>query len=52
MGQIVVVVESEQTTQHAVKEALRRLEGCDNINLIYNKTRDFAGSDSYDYYYA
>jgi protein-tyrosine kinase len=52
MGQIIVVVESEQTTQHAVKEALRRLEGCENVNLIYNKTRDFAGTDSYDYYYA
>lgn len=52
MGQIIVVVESEQTTQHAVKEALRRLEGVDNVNLIYNKTRDFAGTDSYDYYYA
>ena len=52
MGQIVLVVESETTTQHAVKEALRQLEGCSNVNLIYNKTRDFPGvEETYDYNY-
>jgi receptor protein-tyrosine kinase len=52
MGQIAVVVEAEQTTQHAVMEALAQLEGCSNVNLIYNKTRDFAGIDaSYGYHY-
>lgn len=51
MGQIVVVVESQRTTQHAVMEGLRRLEGCDNVSLIYNKSRDFAGTETYDYHY-
>jgi len=52
MGQIVVVVESETTTQHAVKESLRQLEGCANVNLIYNKTREFPGvEETYDYHY-
>jgi protein-tyrosine kinase len=52
MGQIVVVVESETTTQHAVKEALSQLEGIANVNLIYNKTREFPGiEESYDYHY-
>ena len=52
MGQIVLVVESETTTQHAVKEALRQLEGCSNVNLIYNKTREFPGvEETYDYHY-
>jgi exopolysaccharide/PEP-CTERM locus tyrosine autokinase len=52
MGQIAVVVEAEQTTQHAVMEALSHLEGCSNVNLIYNKTRDFPGIDaSYGYHY-
>ena len=52
MGQIVLVVESETTTQHAVKEALRQLEGCSNVNLIYNKTRQFPGvEETYDYHY-
>lgn len=52
MGQIVVVVESETTTQHAVKESLRQLEGCKNVNLIYNKTREFPGvEETYDYHY-
>jgi len=51
MGQIVMVVESERTTQHAVKESLRQLEGCSNVNLIYNKSRSFPGSETYDYHY-
>ena len=52
MGQIVVVVESQTTTQHALKEALHQLEGCDNVNLIYNKTRDIPGiEETYDYHY-
>ncbi|WP_159628341.1 XrtA-associated tyrosine autokinase [Massilia puerhi] len=52
MGQIVVVVEAQTTTQHAVKEALHRLEGFENVNLIYNKTRDLPGiEEKYDYHY-
>ncbi|MES2740009.1 MAG: XrtA-associated tyrosine autokinase [Pseudomonadota bacterium] len=50
MGQVVLVVEAETTTQHAVKEALRRIEGCAHINLICNKTKGFPGSDYYGYY--
>jgi len=51
MGQIALVVEAEGTTQHAVKESLRQLESCDNVNLIYNKTREFPGTETYDYHY-
>ena len=52
MGQIVVVVEAQTTTQHAVKEALHQLEGMRNVNLIYNKTRDIPGiEETYDYHY-
>ncbi|KQV59012.1 MULTISPECIES: XrtA-associated tyrosine autokinase [unclassified Duganella] len=51
MGQIVMVVESERTTQHAVKESLRQLEGLSNVNLIYNKSREFPGTETYDYHY-
>ena len=51
MGQIVVVVEAESTTQHAVKEALGQLEGLDNVNLIYNKTHEFPGTETYNYNY-
>jgi len=52
MGQIVMVVEAQTTTQHAVKESLRQLEGCPNVNLIYNKTREFPGiEETYDYHY-
>lgn len=51
MGQIALVVEAESTTQHAVKESLHHLEGCSNVSLIYNKTREFPGSETYDYHY-
>ncbi|MGZ8295177.1 MAG: XrtA-associated tyrosine autokinase [Telluria sp.] len=51
MGQIAVVVEAEMTTQHAVKSALAQLEGLDNVSLIYNKTREFPGTETYDYHY-
>lgn len=50
MGQVVMVVEAETTTQHAVKEALRQIEGCAHVNLIYNKTKAFANGDYYGYY--
>jgi exopolysaccharide/PEP-CTERM locus tyrosine autokinase len=50
MGQIAVVVEAEETTQHTVMDALAKLEGFNNVNLIYNKTRDLPGIDaSYGY---
>lgn len=51
MGQIVMVVAAEITPQKAVMEALRQIESCDTINLIYNKARPFPGGDFYGYYY-
>ncbi|MGC2456556.1 MAG: XrtA-associated tyrosine autokinase [Gallionellaceae bacterium] len=51
MGQIVVVVEAETTPQKAVMEALRQIESCDVINLIFNKSRAFAGERYYGYQY-
>ena len=49
MGQVVMVVEAEKTTQNAVREALRRLEPQRRVNLIYNKTRAFPGMEYYGY---
>lgn len=51
MGQIVVIVEAETTTQHAVGEALQQLENCPNVSLVYNKSRDLVGGDQYGYHY-
>lgn len=51
MGQIVMVVEAEKTSQRTVKDALRQIESCESINLIYNKARPFGGGDLYGYYY-
>lgn len=52
MGQIVVVVEAETTTMHAVKTALNQLEACSNVNLVYNKARSFPGQGNYGHYYS
>lgn len=51
MGQIVLVVEAEKTTQHAVKDTLRQIEACAHVNLVYNKAKAFPGGDYYGYYY-
>jgi len=50
MGQIVMVVESEKTSQKEVMEALRQIESCRDIKLIYNKSRSFNAGGYYDYY--
>lgn len=52
VGQIVLVVEAESTTQHAVKEAIRQLGASSaNVNLIYNKAKAFPGGSYYGSYY-
>lgn len=51
MGQIVLVVEAERTTQQTVKEALQQIESCDVINLLYNKARTSNNAGYYGYYY-
>ena len=51
MGQIVIVVEAEQTPQHVVKEAVAMLDPKKAINLILNKSRYSFGSDYYSGYY-
>jgi exopolysaccharide/PEP-CTERM locus tyrosine autokinase len=50
MGQVIVVVEAETTTQHAVKDALRQLGSDNNVSLVYNKTKAFS-SNGYGYGY-
>lgn len=51
MGQIVMVVEAEKTTQNALKDALRKIGNCSNVSLVYNKGRDFPEGENYSYYY-
>jgi protein-tyrosine kinase len=50
MGQIVLVVEAETTTQHSVKSALQQLEGCANVNLVFNKSNANSGVNNYQYW--
>ena len=39
MGQIVMVVASDATTQHAVKHALAAIESCEIVMMVLNKAR-------------
>jgi protein-tyrosine kinase len=50
MGQIVLVVEAEKTTQKALQTALTQIEGCSNISLVYNKSNAFLDAENYGYY--
>ncbi len=52
VGQIVLVVEAERTTQQAVNHVLDQFNSKSNINLIYNKVRTFSSSEYYGYYYS
>ena len=51
MGQIVVVVQSGETTQAAVKEAVATIEACPLKMMVLNKSTQSA-SDRYGYGYA
>ncbi len=50
MGQVVVVVEAERTTHSNVREALRQIEACEHVNLVYNKIKSFNDANYYGYY--
>jgi exopolysaccharide/PEP-CTERM locus tyrosine autokinase len=52
MGQIVMVVEAQKTTQHAVKTVLRQLGSSANVSLLYNKSRGFSDNEYYGHYYS
>lgn len=49
MGQIVMVVAAGTTPQKAVMEALRKIESCPDIKLIFNKAPSFTHSENRGY---
>lgn len=51
MGQIVVVVEAEKTSQEAVREALSHIQSCEVVGMLLNKTTPTPGADYYYGYY-
>jgi len=51
LGQVVVVVEAEQTPQSIVKEALEQLEECEIVNLVLNKRHNRPGMTYHGGYY-
>lgn len=51
MSQVVLVVAAGQTTESAVSDALRRLEGCRQVGLLLNKGQDTGTGYGYGYGY-
>lgn len=51
MGQIVMVVEAEKTSQDAVTEALSHIQSCEVVSMLLNKTTPSPGTDYYYGYY-
>ncbi len=57
VGQVVLVVEAEHTSQQAIEGALELVSGCPNVSMVLNKTKISLGSDEfgsysqYGYYY-
>jgi protein-tyrosine kinase len=52
MGQIVLVVEAERTTQQTLKHVINQFGTSSDISLIYNKDRTFSDNKYYGYYYS
>lgn len=51
MGQIVMVVEAERTSQEAVREALSHIQSCEVVGMLLNKSTPTPGADYYYGYY-
>ncbi|MGH8717640.1 MAG: XrtA-associated tyrosine autokinase [Burkholderiales bacterium] len=49
VGQILMVVESEKTTQEALRDALQQIQSCELISLLLNKSKAYSGADYYGY---
>jgi exopolysaccharide/PEP-CTERM locus tyrosine autokinase len=50
MGQIVMVVAADQTTQHAVSQALATIESCEVVLMLLNKCSQTEVGSYYGYY--
>ncbi len=50
VGQVVVVIESGVTPQHMVNEAVQKLESCDIVGCVLNKSKNGFGFNDYAYY--
>jgi exopolysaccharide/PEP-CTERM locus tyrosine autokinase len=50
MGQIVMVVAADATSQHAVNQALATIEGCEIVLMVLNKARRTDVGTYYGYY--
>jgi len=50
MGQIVMVVTADQTTQHAVTQALATIDSCEVVLMMLNKSSHSDMSSYYGYY--
>lgn len=51
VGQVMLVVRADRTTESDVRQAVNRLDGCEHISLVLNAVSYEAGSDRFGSYY-
>lgn len=51
VGQVLFVIEADQTREPQIREALSLISVCPNITLLLNKTRFNGGTGKFGYYY-
>ncbi len=51
VGQVLFVVEADETGESAIREALDLISSCKNIGLVLNKTQSRIGSELFGSYY-
>lgn len=51
VGQVMMVVRADRTTESELRDALALIDGCPNISLLLNGTSYFGGNQSFGSYY-
>ncbi len=51
VGQVVLVIEADSTPQYVVQESISKLDGCEVIGCVLNKTKKGLGFNYYGYFY-
>lgn len=51
VGQVVLVIEADTTPQYVVQESLSKLEGCEVVGCVLNKTNKALAFNYYGYFY-
>ena len=51
VGQVMLVVRADRTSENEIRDSVQRLEGCDHIQLLLNKVAFAPGGARFGSYY-